>query len=243
MPSDSPAAVVRGTGVEKVYTSATGEVHALQAVDLEVEPARITSIVGPSGSGKSTLLRIIGCLDRATAGRVEVDGIDVGRLSGKARRQLRRAAIGYVFQSPDRNLLPYLSAAEHLDLAARLRPRGAPPGTTPGIAPGAAPGTADQVESLLELLGLSDRRRARPAELSGGEQQRLAVAMAVVGRPRLIIADEPTAELDSASADRVVSLMQRLRDDGATVIVASHDQIVVSAADRTVLLSHGSIER
>jgi len=233
-PPTPAAPVIRGFAVEKAYASVTGDVRALRAVDLSVEPARITSIVGPSGSGKSTLLRIIGCLDRATGGRIELDGIDLGRLSSGARRRLRRTAIGYVFQSPDRNLLPYLSAAEHLELAGRLRRR---------RATGDATGPAAGVGSLLELLGLQHRSGARPAELSGGEQQRLAFAMAVIGRPRLIVADEPTAELDTDAAIQLVGLMRRLRDGGSTIVVASHDQVVVEAADRTMRLSHGAIAR
>ena len=228
MPNNAPATVVRGIAVEKVYASVTGEVRALRSVDLSVEPAEITAIVGPSGSGKSTLLRIVGCLDRATGGRVELDGVDVGALSSRARRRLRRASIGYVFQSPDRNLLPYLSATEHLQLAAKLRPAG---------------GTDHDIGTLLEVLALQDRRRARPAELSGGEQQRLALAMAVVGQPRIVIADEPTAELDSDAAGHVVALMRRLRDDGATIVVASHDPVVVNAADRSIRLAHGALQR
>ncbi len=234
MPNNAPATVVRGIAVEKVYASVTGEVRALRSVDLSVEPAEITAIVGPSGSGKSTLLRIVGCLDRATGGRVELDGVDVGALSSRARRRLRRASIGYVFQSPDRNLLPYLSATEHLQLAAKLRPAGSA---------ARAGGTDHDIGTLLEVLALQDRRRARPAELSGGEQQRLALAMAVVGQPRIVIADEPTAELDSDAAGHVVALMRRLRDDGATIVVASHDPVVVNAADRSIRLAHGALQR
>jgi putative ABC transport system ATP-binding protein len=222
LPSDT---VVRCRSVEKVYSTATGEVHALHDISASVASGTLTVIAGPSGSGKSSLLRILACLDRPESGSVDMDGVDLTRLSNRQRRKFRRTVIGYVFQSPDHNLLPYLSAGEHLELAARLRGRG----------------TAADVSRLLDGLGLGDRRDHRPVQLSGGEQQRLAFATAVIGGPRLVVADEPTAELDSDAARHLIDLVAGLRSEGTTLVVSSHDPAVVVAADHVISLAHGAL--
>jgi putative ABC transport system ATP-binding protein len=211
------------SGLVKIYWTATGEVHALKGVDVSFPAAAMSAVVGPSGSGKSSLLRILAGLDRPTAGQVRVGGVGLSGLSVTRLRRLRRRLLGYVFQRPADNLIPYLTAAEHLAMAARLR--GVPAG-----------------DDLLELLGLADRRHHRPAQLSGGEQQRLAFARAVVGDPPLVVADEPTAELDRASGAALLAAVGALAGRGTALVLATHDPAVVGLAERTLYLRHGAME-
>jgi putative ABC transport system ATP-binding protein len=219
-----PAAVCRD--VHKVYVVADEEVQALREVDKEFPAARVTTIVGPSGSGKSSLLRILACVDRPTSGSVRIGGQEVAELGVRRRRALRRTAVGYVFQNPADNLVEYLRAAEQVKLAARLR----------GVRPEPA-----EVERLLELLGLTSRADHLPVQLSGGEQQRLSFACAVIGRPAIVVADEPTAELDSASADRVLEAVHDLREEGVAFLLSSHDPRVVQSTDHLLRLEHGAV--
>ena len=212
--------------VHKVYLVADERVEALVEVDKEFPAGRVTAIVGPSGSGKSSLLRILACVDRPTTGSVRVGGVEVGTLKVRGRRALRRTEVGYVFQNPVDNLVEYLAATEQLWLAARLR----------GLRPDPA-----ELDRLLRVLGLDARADHLPVQLSGGEQQRLAFACAVVGRPAIVVADEPTAELDSASADRVLEAVHELRDEGVAFLLASHDARVVEAADHLLRLEHGRV--
>lgn len=219
-----PAALCRE--VSKVYVVADEEVQALLDVDKEFPAARVTTIVGPSGSGKSSLLRILACVDRPTSGSVRIGGHEVAELGVRRRRALRRTAVGYVFQNPADNLVEYLRAAEQVRLAARLR----------GVRPEPA-----EIDRLLELLGLTSRADHLPVQLSGGEQQRLSFACAVVGRPAIVVADEPTAELDSASADRVLQAVHDLRDEGVAFLLSSHDPRVVQSTDHLLRLEHGRV--
>jgi putative ABC transport system ATP-binding protein/macrolide transport system ATP-binding/permease protein len=221
---EGTAAICRGVG--KVYVTADEEVDALAAVDKSFPRAKVSTIVGPSGSGKSSLLRILACVDRPTTGSVRIAGTEVARLGARGRRALRRTAVAYVFQNPMDNLVEYLDATAQVKLAGRLR------GTRPGPA---------EVDRLLRLLGLRDRADHRPGQLSGGEQQRLAFACAVVGRPAVVVADEPTAELDSASADRVLEAVRDLTDEGVAFILSSHDPRVMAAADHLLRLDHGRV--
>jgi putative ABC transport system ATP-binding protein len=213
------------SGLVKIYRTATGEVHALKGIDAAFPGAAVSAVVGPSGSGKSSLLRIMATLDRPSAGQVRIGDVRLSGLSLTRLRRLRRRLLGYVFQRPADNLIPYLTVAEHVALAARLR--GA------GDAAGA---------ELLELLGLADRRRHLPRQLSGGEQQRLAFARAVVGDPPLVVADEPTAELDRASGAALLEAVAALAARGTGLVLATHDPAVVRLAERTLFLRHGAME-
>jgi putative ABC transport system ATP-binding protein len=213
-------------GVVKIYWAATGDVYALKGIDAAFPGAAITAVVGPSGSGKSSLLRLLACIDRPTAGQVTVGGEDVSSLRPRRRRRVRRRMIGYVFQRPADNLVPFLSARQHLEVAAKLR----------GVR------SRSSRDHLLEVLGIEHRAFHRPHQLSGGEQQRLAFASAVVGKPALVVADEPTAELDSESARALMETVQRLRDEGIAFVISTHDPLAVEMADRTLYLRHGALE-
>jgi putative ABC transport system ATP-binding protein len=223
MNDSGPAAACQD--VAKEYVTAGERVMALSGITVRFEPGHITVLAGPSGSGKSTLLRLLSCIDRPTEGAVSVDGIEVSSLNGRRRRALRRRRLGYLFQSPADNLLAYLSASDHLRFAASLR--GAP--------------LVDGGEELLARMGLTAQANRRPHELSGGEQQRLALAAAVVGQPALVVADEPTAQLDVGSAGSVLSALSALRDLGSSFVISSHDDQVMGMADRVLYLRHGEL--
>lgn len=215
-------------GVVKIYSIPTGEVHALRGIDATFPPRTISAVVGPSGSGKSSLLRILAALDRPSAGSVLLDGTPVDQLSARGLRHLRRRAVGYMFQRPTDNLLPGLPAVDQVAQAARLR----------GLDRRASTVAAREV---LGELGLADRDDHRPEELSGGQQQRVSLAQAVVGEPTLIIADEPTAELDSAAAELLLQRMRDMTARGVAVVLSTHDQQVVDAAERTLTLHRGAV--
>jgi putative ABC transport system ATP-binding protein len=213
-------------GLVKIYWSATGEVHALKGIDAEFPSASLTAVVGPSGSGKSSLLRILAALDRATAGMVRVGRRELSALRWDQLQRIRRRGIGYVFQRPSDNLIPYLTVEAHLRTAARIR----------------RPLRRPRFDELLEMLGLGRHRDALPHHLSGGEQQRLAFAQAVVADPLLVVADEPTAELDSETALGLLSIMRSLAGRGVALVVATHDPTVIREADRAIYLRHGAVE-
>jgi len=209
----------------KTYAVAGGApVTALQELAADFVAGELTVVAGPSGSGKSTLLRLLACLDRPDGGAVRIDGRDTTRMSSAARRRLRRRRIGYLFQQPSANRIDYLTAREHLLLAARLRGTGA----------------AD-ADRLLDAFGLDGRADHRPAQLSGGEQQRLGVAFAGIGDPALLVCDEPTAQLDHVAGARVIDALRRLATAGGCVVVSSHDPAVVERADRVVRVEHGRV--
>jgi putative ABC transport system ATP-binding protein len=222
--AERDATVIECVGLLRVYESPTGRVQAVRGVDLRIEGGRSVAVVGPSGSGKSSLLRMIGGLDEPSAGHVRIAGVDLVELSPRARRRMRAALLSHVYQRPSDNLLGHLDVHQQVQRVATRR--------------GAA---RSDVDELLERLGLADRRRHLPNELSGGEQQRLAFARGAIGRPAVIIADEPTAELDSASADRVLDVIGDLARDGITVLVATHDERVMARCDRLVLLRDGAV--
>jgi putative ABC transport system ATP-binding protein/macrolide transport system ATP-binding/permease protein len=221
---DGPAAVC--ADVVKTYRTATESVTALDGVTLSIPRARVTVVVGPSGSGKSSLLRLLACVDRPDSGQVRVAGRRVDTLRARARRKVRRRQVAYLFQRPGENLLPYLDAVAQVRLAAALRGAEVPD---------------EEVLALLDRLGLADRADHRPGQLSGGEQQRLAVACGVVGAPALVVADEPTAELDTAAAERVLAAMEELAGSGVGFVLSSHDPRVMAIADGFVRLDHGRV--
>jgi putative ABC transport system ATP-binding protein len=214
----------RCDGVSMDYRTASGVVPALRDVDATFARARFSVVAGASGSGKSSLLRVLAGLARPTAGQVAVDGTDLTRLRAGRLRRLRRSIMGIVLQDPADNLVEYLPAAAQVELAARLR----------GSGWGEAAG-------LLDTVGLAPRAGCMPQELSGGEQQRVAFAAAAIGDPSLLLADEPTAELDTIAAEALVEAMRRLIDRGATLVVASHDPGVIDAADHVVTLRDGRV--
>lgn len=208
----------------RTYRIDRKSIRALDRVGKDFLRGALTVIAGPSGSGKSSLLRILACVERPDTGYLEIAGQSVATVGPRHRRRLRRHKIGYIFQDPVDNLIEYLTAEEQLRTAARLR------GTSI---------TDAEIDRLLGSLSLQGRRDHKPHQLSGGEQQRVSVACAMVGSPTLVVADEPTAELDSVSADRVLDGIRVLCDTGASFAVASHDPRVIGRADHLLRLEHG----
>ncbi len=220
-------AMIEATDLERVYNPDAVPVYALRRVSLAIEAGEFTSIVGPSGSGKSTLLNLLGGLDAPTTGSVRVDDIDLASLSGPELIRFRRDHIGFVFQSY--NLIPVFTAWENIAFVLQLQKR--PPQRIQA-----------RVDELLERVGLADRRDARPHQLSGGQQQRVAVARALATEPRFILADEPTANLDTASADNLLSLMEDMnRDQTVTFLFSTHDPRVIERARRVLTLQDGMV--
>lgn len=207
----------------KIYRTEGGEVRALKGLTAEVPTSALFAVVGPSGSGKSSLLRLIAGLDRPTSGTLSVEGVDVHEASARSLRRLRRWTVGYLFQRPSDNFLPHLTVGDHLRLAQ-------------GIAHN--PWSIDR-EALLSTLGISERVQHLPSELSGGEQQRAAIAQVLMSGATIIVADEPTAELDSTSATGVIDTIVALTRAGVTFVVATHDRSVTRRADDALELDHG----
>ena len=220
---------IRVRGARRVYRLAGEEVHALRGVDLDIHRAEYLSIMGPSGSGKSTLFNLVGGLDRPTAGTIDFDGEDITRLSEGKLAWLRCNRIGYIFQSF--NLLPTLTALANAAM--------------PLLFAGRAPRDArDRSAALLQRVGLGDRLHHRPGELSGGQQQRVACARAIANDPAVILADEPTGNLDLKTGEEILALLKdRQRQFGTTIMCATHDMKMLSASDRVVWIRDGRIER
>jgi putative ABC transport system ATP-binding protein len=228
MATDQRTAAVEAHDVTKVFGEGAGAVRALRGVELRVANGEFLAIMGPSGSGKSTLLYILGALERPTGGSVSVGGRRYDDLGDAELTRLRGDVFGFVFQFF--NLLPTLSAAENVLL--------------PALIAGERPGDhADRVEELLALVGLAERAGHLPSEMSGGEQQRVAIARALLRHPKLILADEPTGNLDSASGRVVLDTLRRLAADGQTVVIVTHDPLAAAMADRVVFLRDGEIVR
>jgi putative ABC transport system ATP-binding protein len=222
--TEQPVPAARCARLVRIYLSATGETHALRGIDATFPAGAITAVTGPSGSGKSSLLSVLALRERQSGGELWIGEVSIAQPSRRLLRELRRHRIGWVAQRPTHSLFNHLSAVEQVEQSARLRAV-----------------SVEQGRELLDRLELSDRRRARTGELSGGEQQRLAVAAAVVGNPALVIADEPTAELDDASSQLLLAELRRCAAAGSAVVYATHDARAVAAADRVLHLRHGVI--
>ncbi|MFT6145533.1 MAG: putative ABC transport system ATP-binding protein [Myxococcota bacterium] len=221
------SAICKLENASKIYGSGPTEVRALDTVSVTIQPGEFTVFSGPSGSGKSTLLNLIGLLDSATTGRVLLQGHDVSGLSARNLAALRAEQIGFIFQSF--NLVPVLSALENVTLALQLAGMGG--------------NHKAQASKVLQDVGLGEFLHRRPNQLSGGQQQRVAVARALVKKPTLVIADEPTANLDSTSGDNVLDLMRDLNERmGATFLFSTHDPRVMARAKRIVKLHDGKIQ-
>lgn len=219
--------VIELQDVTRVYRIGEVETRALRGVTLTIEEGEFTAIVGPSGSGKTTMLQLMGCLDRPSSGRVHINGQDVTQLNPNKRADLRKGTIGFVFQFFA--LIPGLTAYENVEL--------------PLLLSGAKKAERrERVNELLEAVGISDRARHRPDQMSGGEQQRVAIARALATHPVLVLADEPTANLDTENGRQIMEIMQRLNQEtGTTFIFATHDPRVIPFARRVVTLRDGRV--
>jgi putative ABC transport system ATP-binding protein len=213
-------------GIQKSYQLGRTEVVALRGVDLQIEAGEFTVVTGPSGSGKTTLLNIIGCLDRASAGRYQLDGIDVGGRDFDSLASVRNEKIGFIFQNF--NLIPVLDVAENIEFPLAVRPGAS------------AAELRERSGALAASVGLTPYLHHKPDELSGGQRQRVAIARALVTRPRLVLADEPTANLDSATSEQIIDLMLELnRSEGVTFLFSTHDPRVVRHARRALQIRDG----
>lgn len=218
--------IVEARGVSRVFPMPAGPVVALRDVTMEVGEGEYVAIAGPSGCGKSTLLHVLGCVDTATSGEVRLEGRDVGSLSDSERSRIRLAKIGFVFQRFF--LLPMLSAIENVEL----------PQAEAGV-PRAV--RLNRARMLLDYVGLGHRADHRPSQLSGGEMQRVAIARAMANRPRLILADEPTGELDEATGEAIAGLFDLLHKDGTAVVVVTHDPSIAARAQRVLRMRDGML--
>lgn len=220
-------ALIEVSDVEKVFRTGTIQVAALRGVNLTVEDGEFVSIMGPSGSGKSTLMHILGCLDRTTSGRYVLDGIDVAELDDDDLANVRNEKLGFVFQAY--NLLPRTTALANTELPLLYgRRRGE---------------RRQRALQALQRVGLQERLQHVPSELSGGEQQRVAIARALVNDPRILLADEPTGNLDSRTGEEILGLLQDLNGRGTTVVMVTHDEHVAAHTQRIVRLLDGKVER
>lgn len=218
--------LVRARDVRRDYPLERDAVHALRGVSLEIAKGEYLAIVGPSGCGKSSLLNLLGAIDAPTSGTVEIEGRNVGTLGDREVTEFRLKHIGFVFQRF--YLLPILTARENVELP--MAEAGVPPAER-----------RRRSAELLRYVDLGDRVRHRPSQLSGGEQQRVAIARAIANRPSLLLADEPTGELDARTGQEIISLFGRLNDDGTTVVVVTHDESLARAARRVVHMRDGEI--
>ncbi len=219
--------IIEIKNLHKIYNESSVKVHAVNGVDLEIEKGEFTAIVGPSGSGKTTLLNMIGGLDLPSSGQVIINNVDVSRLKSAERIDFRMRNIGFVFQSY--NLIPVLSVKENVEFIM-------------GLQKWPKEKRDKRTKELVEAVGLGDRLNVRPKELSGGQQQRVAVARALASKPSFVLADEPTANLDSKSTSNLLEIMAKLnREEGVTFIFSTHDQRVVDKARRVITVEDGKI--
>jgi len=218
--------VIETEGLSKIYRMGNIEVHALRSVNLKMRSGEFVALMGPSGSGKSTLMHLLGCLDTPTSGRYFLEGRDVVCLSDDERSTIRSRSVGFIFQNF--NLLPRLSALANVIL--------------PLLYQGYGNGAEQAAESALCRVGLSERLHHSPSEMSGGEKQRVAIARALITDPALILADEPTGNLDSVTGDGVLRLLAELHREGRTILMVTHSDHAASFAERVVLMRDGHIE-
>ncbi len=219
--------IIQSHGLSKVYNPDTIPVYAVNGVDLAIEEGEFTALVGPSGSGKTTLLNLIGGLDYPSSGSIEIAGVDITRMSENKLIDFRLQNIGFVFQAY--NLIPVLTASENVEFVMLMQKK-------------PKKEREQRAKELLTEVGLADRMDNRPSELSGGQQQRVAVARALASKPRFILADEPTANLDSKSAENLLEIMARLnKEEHMTFIFSTHDQRVIDKARRVVTLADGKV--
>ena len=221
----APTPLIQTEGLERHYQLGSTQVHALRGVDLRILPGEFVALMGPSGGGKSTLLQLLGCLDTPSAGRYWLEGYEVSTLSSDERAELRNARLGFVFQYFF--LLPSLNAVENVAL--------------PLLYQGNPRQLDERALAALDAVGLSERAEHRPSQLSGGEQQRVAIARALVNRPALLLADEPTGNLDSATGGDVMELLSSLWRGGLTILLVTHDAQVAAYAQRVVHMRDGQI--
>jgi putative ABC transport system ATP-binding protein len=221
-----PTALIELAGIERVFRLGDSEVHALHELDLRIDAGEYVAVMGPSGSGKSTLLNLLGLLDRPTAGTYHLEGRDITTLSPQEQAQVRSQRIGFVFQSF--HLVPRLTAAENIALPMMLA--GIPPAER-----------AKRVTQALDDYGLTDRSHHRPDQLSGGQRQRVAIARATIMQPAMILADEPTGNLDRATGEEVIRLLEELNARGVTLIVVTHDAALGRRARRRLDMEDGMI--
>ena len=221
--------VIETKELEKIYNPKKIPVHALRGVDMQIEKGEFTAIVGPSGSGKTTLLNLIGGLDTPTGGTVKISGKDISELSDSQMIKFRKNHIGFVFQSY--NLIPVLTARENVEFIMMLQKE-------------SKSERLKVADDLLDAVGLQDKKDKRPGELSGGQQQRVAVARALASKPEFILADEPTANLDSQSTSDLLDMMATLnKEEGMTFVFSTHDQRVIDRARRVITLIDGKIAK
>jgi putative ABC transport system ATP-binding protein len=222
--------VIKLDEIHKVYHTGEVDVHAVRGISLDIFPGEFVAIMGSSGSGKSTLMNLIGCLDRPTGGNYFLDGIDVSTLDRDARAAIRNDKIGFVFQGF--NLLSRTTALENVEMPMLYNRTRVP-----------AHEQKDRSRRALELVGLGDRADHKPNQLSGGQQQRVAIARALVNRPALLLADEPTGNLDSQTSIEIMGVFQKLNDQGITIIMVTHELDIARYTKRTVILRDGKIVR